>query len=174
MNVLAYDSESGGIYYNITSSENKTIEVTYQGSHYSDYSNVYTGTGGETPSTGVGTKDQPHSVASAKSVFVDGSATTAWVVGYIVGSVDGMTLSTNAVFGSATSTKTNLLISDNPNATSVNECIPVQLPSGAVRDALNLVDNPTNLGKKVKMNGSIEKYFGAPGFKSVKEFEFVN
>ena len=135
------------------------------------------GTGGETPSTpstGAGSKDQPYSVASAKSVFVDGSATTAWVVGYIVGSVDGMTLSTNAVFGSATSTKTNLLISDNPNATSVNECIPVQLPAGAVRDALNLVDNPTNLGKKVKMNGSIEKYFGAPGFKSVKEFEFVN
>lgn len=135
------------------------------------------GTGGETPSTpstGAGSKDQPYSVASAKSVFVDGSATTAWVVGYIVGSVDGMTLSTNAVFGSATSTKTNLLISDNPNTTNVNECIPVQLPSGAVRDALNLVDNPTNLGKKVKMNGSIEKYFGAPGFKSVKEFEFVN
>lgn len=135
------------------------------------------GTGGETPSTpstGAGSKDQPYSVASAKSVFVDGSATTAWVVGYIVGSVDGMTLSTNAVFGTATSTKTNLLISDNPNTTNVNECIPVQLPTGAVRDALNLVDNPTNLGKKVKMNGSIEKYFGAPGFKSVKEFEFVN
>lgn len=135
------------------------------------------GTGGETPSTpstGAGSKDQPYSVASAKSVFVDGSATTAWVEGYIVGSVDGMTLSTNAVFGTATSTKTNLLISDNPNTTNVNECIPVQLPSGAVRDALNLVDNPTNLGKKVKMNGSIEKYFGAPGFKSVKEFEFVN
>lgn len=135
------------------------------------------GTGGETPSTpstGVGTKDQPHSVASAKSAFVDGSQISAWVEGYIVGSVDGMTLSTNAVFGTATSTKTNILISDNPNATSVNECIPVQLPAGAVRDALNLVDNPTNLGKKVKMNGSIEKYFGAPGFKSVKEFEFVN
>lgn len=135
------------------------------------------GTGGETPSTpstGVGTKDQPHSVASAKSAFVDGSQISAWVEGYIVGSVDGMTLSTNAVFGTATSTKTNLLISDNPNTTNVNECIPVQLPSGAVRDALNLVDNPTNLGKKVKMNGSIEKYFGAPGFKSVKEFEFVN
>ena len=135
------------------------------------------GTGGETPSTpstGVGTKDQPHSVASAKSAFVDGSQISAWVEGYIVGSVDGMTLSTNAVFGTATSIKTNLLISDNPNTTNVNECIPVQLPSGAVRDALNLVDNPTNLGKKVKMNGSIEKYFGAPGFKSVKEFEFVN
>ena len=73
----------------------------------------------------------------------------------------------------ATSTKTNLLISDNPNATSVNDCIPVQLPLGAVRDALNLVDNPTNLGKKVKLNGSIEKYFGAAGFKSVTQYEWA-
>ena len=138
------------------------------------------GTGGETPgtpstpTTGTGSKDTPYSVASAKAAFVDGSATAAWVEGYIVGSVDGMTLSTNAVFGTATSTKTNLLISDNPNATSVSECIPVQLPSGSVRTALNLVENPTNLGKKVKLNGSIEKYFGVAGFKSVKEFEFVN
>ena len=31
MNVLAYDFESGGIYYNITSSKNKTIEVTNNG-----------------------------------------------------------------------------------------------------------------------------------------------
>ena len=135
------------------------------------------GTGGETPSTpstGAGSKDQPYSVSAVKSVFVDGSSTPAWVVGYIVGSVDGMNLSSNAVFGSVTETATNILISDNPNATSVNECIPVQLPSGTVRTALNLVDNPTNLGKKVKLNGNIEKYFGAPGFKGVKEYEFVN
>lgn len=125
------------------------------------------------PATGAGSESEPYSVAAAKSAYVEGSTKAAWMVGYIVGSVDGMTLSTNAVFGTATSTKTNLLISDNPNATSVNECIPVQLPSGSVRDQLNLVDNPTNLGKKVKLNGSIEKYFGAPGFKSVSSYSFV-
>lgn len=135
--------------------------------------NSGSGTGGETPSTptGAGSKDDPYSVTSAKSVYVAGSATTAWITGYIVGSVDGMTLSTNAVFGTSTSTKTNLLISDNPNTTSVDECIPVQLPSGTVRTALNLVDNPGNLGKKVKLNGSIEKYFGVAGFKTVTEYE---
>ena len=51
--------------------------------------------------------------------------------------------------------------------------IAVQLPAGEIRTALNIVDNESNLGKKVKLNGSIEKYFGAAGFKSVKEYEFV-
>lgn len=133
------------------------------------------GTGGnDTPQTGVGSKDEPYSVSAAKSAYVDGSQTQAWVVGYIVGGVDGMSISSNAVFGTGTATKSNILISDNPNATNVNDCIPVQLPSGSVRNALNLVDNPTNLGKKVKLNGSIEKYFGVAGFKTVKEYEFVD
>ena len=38
MNVLAYDFESGGIYYNITSSENKTVEVTHKDTNYNSYS----------------------------------------------------------------------------------------------------------------------------------------
>ena len=143
------------------------------------FGDVSDNTGGEEPgtndqpTTGAGSQSEPYSVATAKANFVDGSKKSAWVVGYIVGSVDGMTLSTNAVFSAATATASNILISDNPNATSVAECIPVQLPSGSVRTALNLVDNPTNLGKKVKLNGSIEKYFGAAGFKSVTEYEFV-
>ncbi len=42
MNVLAYDFESGGIYYNITSSENKTVEVTYKDTDYNSYSGEVT------------------------------------------------------------------------------------------------------------------------------------
>ena len=36
--IWAYDFESGGIYYNITSSENKTVEVTYSDTNYNSYS----------------------------------------------------------------------------------------------------------------------------------------
>ena len=131
--------------------------------------------GDDAPSspTTEGSKEQPYSVAGLKGVFVDGSTKVAWVTGYIVGSVDGKSITENIAFGTSTSTQTNILISDNPNATTADECIPVQLPSGAVRTALNLVNNPGNLGKKVKMNGSIEKYFGVAGFKSVSEYEFV-
>ena len=46
----------------------------------------------------------------------------------------------------------------------------MQLPAGAVRDALNLQANPDNLGKKVKLSGTLEKYFGLPGLKSVSQY----
>ena len=39
----AHDFEVGGIFYNITSSTEKTVEVTYKGDSYSAYYNEYTG-----------------------------------------------------------------------------------------------------------------------------------
>ena len=41
--VTAHDFEVDGICYNITSSSDYTVEVTYRGSSYSEYSNEYTG-----------------------------------------------------------------------------------------------------------------------------------
>ncbi|MBR7126485.1 MAG: leucine-rich repeat domain-containing protein [Prevotella sp.] len=40
---FAHDFESGGIYYNITSSSSLTVAVTYQGTSYSQYQNEYEG-----------------------------------------------------------------------------------------------------------------------------------
>lgn len=41
---IAHDFEADGIYYNITSSEDLTVEVTYRGDDsYNSYSNEYTG-----------------------------------------------------------------------------------------------------------------------------------
>ena len=39
----AHDFEVGGIYYNITSTTDFTVEVTYRGSSYYEYSNEYSG-----------------------------------------------------------------------------------------------------------------------------------
>ncbi len=39
----AHDFEVDGIYYNITSSEDKTVEVTFRGEYYDSYSHEYTG-----------------------------------------------------------------------------------------------------------------------------------
>ena len=41
--VNAHDFEVGGIYYKITDESNKTVEVTYKGSLYNEYSYEYTG-----------------------------------------------------------------------------------------------------------------------------------
>ena len=47
----------------------------------------------------------------------------------------------------------------------------VQLPKGDVRDALNLVDNPSNLKRKVYIKGDIvDAYYGIPGIKNISDF----
>ena len=43
----------------------------------------------------------------------------------------------------------------------------VQLPNGDVRNALNLQAHPENLGKEVMLYGTMEKYFGSAGVKTV-------
>lgn len=44
--------------------------------------------------------------------------------------------------------------------------IPVALPTGDARTALNIVENPANVGKTVIVKGTLENYFGAPGVKN--------
>ena len=49
--------------------------------------------------------------------------------------------------------------------------MPVQLPTGAVRNGINLQDNPGTFGKEILLYGNIEKYFGATGIKAVSYAE---
>jgi hypothetical protein len=91
------------------------------------------------------------------------------VKGYIVGWVDGQVLSTGANFNSSATSQTNVLIAASADVTSVADCLPIQLPSGDIRTAVNLKDNPGNLGKLLEIKGRIESYFGATGVKSATE-----
>lgn len=120
------------------------------------------------PSSDAGTKEKPYTVAQA----IANNSGKAWVKGYIVGWIDGKTLATGATFDGNAKVTTNLLIADNENETDLSKCLPVQLPAGDVRTALNLQDNPGNYKKQVSLSGSLEKYFGAAGLKSVSEFAF--
>ena len=112
-----------------------------------------------------------YTVAQAIAAYVAGEAKPAVVKGYIVGSIDDKSIS-DANFSSAAVLKTNLLLADNADETDIAKCLAVQLPSGAVRDALNLVDNPGNYKMYVALTGSIEKYFGVAGLKSVTKYAF--
>ena len=118
----------------------------------------------ETPS-----ETSVYTVAEALAAYVAGSATPAVVKGYIVGSIDDKSIS-DANFSSAAVLKTNLLLADNADETDIAKCLAIQLPAGAVRDALNLVDNPGNYKKFVTLTGSLEKYFGVAGLKSVTKY----
>ncbi|MDR2928268.1 MAG: DUF6359 domain-containing protein [Cytophagaceae bacterium] len=131
--------------------------------------------GGTPPSGGVegtGTKDDPYNLAG---VIAKQGAGIAWAQGYIIGAVDdgtgqGMDITQDSRFAAPFTVTTNILIAESVTETNYINCIPVQLPAGTVRTALNLVDNPTNLGKKVSLYGDFTTYFGVAGIKSVTEF----
>lgn len=116
----------------------------------------------------------PYSVAEALSIYDSSSALEdTWVTGRIVGFVSKTILSaSSAVFSAVDATTTNMMLADNADETDYTNCLIIQLPSGDIRDALNLCDNPDNLGRKVTLCGSLERYFGTCGLKSVSEYSF--
>ena len=132
--------------------------------------------GGNEPSgegSGDGTQANPYNVAAAIANY-DANTPQAdiSVKGYIVGYVSGKAIDTGATFGNSGSdvSNTNIMIADDANETDYTKCLAIQLPAGDVRSALNLKDNPDNLGKSVTLLGSLEKYFGTYGLKSVAEY----
>ncbi len=115
------------------------------------------------------TKENPYTVAQAIALGSDYKK-AVWVKGFIVGYVNGQAYADGCVFGNtapegAEVSKTNILIAGSKDETDVNNCMPVQLPAGAVRDALNLNTNPANFGKELTINAYITKYFNVPGLK---------
>ena len=128
--------------------------------------------GGEPEEPEVPTETQNYTVTEALAAYVDGQQIPAIVTGYIVGAVNSAP-ETGSQFGAEATIATNILISDNPDTNDYTECLIVQLPSGAIRTALNLVDNPGNYKKQVKITGSVEKYFRVAGMKSVTAYEFT-
>ncbi len=113
------------------------------------------------PSETNGSKAAPLSVSAAKAV----TSGNGYVTGYIVGYIDGQKLDEGARFSAASASETEILIADSPSETNTSNVFPVQLPAGDLRTALN-PSIATNIGKKVVLYGSFEKYFGVQGMKS--------
>lgn len=107
------------------------------------------------------TKEKPLSVAQAQ-----GAKGNQYVKGYIVGYVDGQNYEDSCVFAVPTAAQTEILIADSPQETSCNNCMPVQLPAGALRTALELSAHPDFFKKEVTVYGSVETYFKVPGVKN--------
>ncbi len=121
----------------------------------------------ETPEvTTDGTEANPYTVTDAK---IAATGTNVFVKAFIVGYIPDKALN-EAIFGDAASAEkapTNILVAASADETNVTKCMPIQLPAGAIRTALNLKDNPGNLKQEVILCGNIENYFGATGLKSV-------
>lgn len=122
--------------------------------------------GGTSPGAGKGdAKENALSVSAAKDNIGD---TDVWVYGYVVG---GDLSSSRCSFEAPFNSKTNIVLAEKSSCRDKEDCLSVQLSAGAVRDALNLVDNPGLLGKKIFLKGDIvEAYYGIPGVQSVSEY----
>ena len=91
-----------------------------------------------------------------------------WVQGYIVGAATG---SKKIVFGGPYAKNTNLVLAPSDTTTIREHCLAVQLPAGALRDALNLMDHPDLSGREIYIKGDlVDAYFGIRGLKSPSEY----
>ena len=122
-----------------------------------------------------GTEADPYMIDDVKAIFADGDTISdKWVKGYIVGYAN--TSLSNSTFSADGAIQSNILIADEANCTDVDRCLPIALENSpetakAIRLALNLMDNPGNLGKQVMLNGSVIKYFGVAGMKQLVAYK---
>ncbi|MCR4958115.1 MAG: chitobiase/beta-hexosaminidase C-terminal domain-containing protein [Prevotella sp.] len=114
---------------------------------------------------GDGTKEKPYTVADVKAIK-EFPADKVWVKGFIVGSIKN-----NAIEETPTQ-YSNIAIAAEAGITEWESVVPVQLVNNTdPRAQLNVVDNPGNIGKAVKLFGTIATYFSTNGVKDVSEFE---
>lgn len=110
---------------------------------------------------GKGTLAEPYSIADA--AYFNGKVTDkVWVKGIIGGSYVSNKFNETA----AAAVATNIALG------TAEQNLPVQLPAGDVRAALNIKDNTENLGKTVWLYGNIETYFNVTGLKNVTDYSF--
>ena len=94
-----------------------------------------------------------------------------WVTGYIVGG--DLTSAGKSVKTYDITKNTHIALADRSSVTDKEACIAVELPSGKVRNALNLVDHPELIGRRVSVKGNlVEKYFGTLGLKASSDYKF--
>lgn len=120
--------------------------------------------------------EEADEVTVAELIAKNNDGKMHYVTGYIVGYVSGDSFD-NRHFDAYTlatdSTVTNLLLADDLQCTNPAALVPVQLPSGEVRKALNLLDNDSMWQAKVRLLGKSTAYFGVNGLKGVTEYQVL-
>lgn len=121
---------------------------------------------GSMPSGDKGTEENPYTVADV--ILLNNSvAESAWVMGYIWGSPkSGKALGDN--------TDTSLALGDEKDYVEGASFVPVELPKGEIRTALGLATTPENIGRKIKVYGSLKAYFSVPGVKSTSKYVWLD
>lgn len=166
-NTAVVTVEGDGMNAIITAVGNGTAKISATADIFTTECSVTVNVQGTGGGDGDGKEATPYTVDQA----IANQGGLKWVTGYIVGYINGISIA-NAAFNVPTDTiQTEILIAASATEKAVDKCLVVQLPTGAVRTGLDLYTNPSNLGKTVKLYGSLEAYFGKPGMKSTSYYE---
>lgn len=111
---------------------------------------------------------EPITVAEA----IANNTGTATVAGYIVGyTTSGSGGKATYDFEAPFAADTNFAIADSPTERDATKILPVQIPS-SFRSTFGLLTNPSIVGKKVFVTGSLEAYFSVPGLRTPTAMSF--
>ena len=122
---------------------------------------------------GDGSQENPYTVADMLHMAVPESTSVVegqeqvWVKGIIMGSLNS---AGSALLEGENVVASNIALAEAADEADAKNMLPVQLPSGDLRAALNVVDNPANVGKEVLIYGYILKYMSRTGLKNVSDF----
>ena len=101
-----------------------------------------------------GSKSKPYIVTDIWDMSTSATKEGVWIRGTIYGVIGDSDLTTTGTVS------TNIVIG---NATTY---VPIELPKGEIRDAINLRSHPYLQGKELLIKGNIEKYYNKLGLKS--------
>ncbi|MBW5446240.1 endonuclease [Cohnella sp. CFH 77786] len=95
---------------------------------------------------------------------------TATVEGFVVAHTTG----TNAYdFNAPFANDFNLALADSPTERSAAHLLPVQIPA-SFRPQFGLLSNPSLIGSKIRVTGTLKAYFSVPGLQSPTAIEKVS
>lgn len=142
----------------------ESISVVVDTSRQWSHESYVVGQGGS-----VGKGSSPSDAMTVSQALLSAGEEDVWVSGYIVG---GDLTSASASFQGPFKSKTNIILGPRSSSSSRSSCISVSLPQGVLRDDLNLLDNPSMLGKKVCLRGDIvDSYYGMVGLKNLTDYK---
>ena len=122
----------------------------------------------DTPPQFKGTEANPYSVAQA--IDKQGKK-DVWVKGYIVGAFK--TTISNFVTDPSSEARTNIALADSPGETEVSRMLLVNFTTTALKNALNICDNPSNIGRQVMIKGDFSEYYSVPGMRNPYDYKFL-
>ena len=111
-----------------------------------------------------GEVQDPYSVADVH--LLNNPGWKAWVHGFVINGFDS-NIKVRALSAEATNA---IAIADQANETDMTKMSFVELPLGKVRNELNVVAHPENIGKEIWVYGVLSNYGGQPGVSKTSKY----